>query len=144
MTTKPKQIQFRVGDLMPDLEARCDAATGESHNISAKRDLETYYAFLRNLRARLGLTQPEIMATIAVHNGCAMDPLIMSAQLIWANVEDADAGELEQWGVDQSSLVAKLRALDSGQRLAVADAIRRWWIADEDAQESIISEIVGA
>jgi len=117
---RPAPVQFRPGSLAPKLEAR--AQDGRPLGAVASRDLERYYVALE--RALPTFSKHEAMAILDANNGSLWEP--WSVSLLWANVADTEALG-EKWGIDQSDLVARLRALSHIEALAVADACERFW-----------------
>lgn len=127
------QIGFRAGDLEPQLQAR--AGQGGSLGLTARRDLERYYALLA--RELPTFTESEAMLLCDVMNGTLTEP--HTASLLWANVSDAlEDGYAEKWHVDGLALVARLRHLSPIQAMAVCDACERFWhlVASGDARSN--------
>jgi hypothetical protein len=62
-----------------------------------------------------------------IHNGVRFDPIEASLQYIWAALEDAEDQYFEKWGVDPTELIERIRELDDLQRMALIDAIERFW-----------------
>jgi hypothetical protein len=138
-------VMFRV---MPDLQAHLAARTNDrttdeqSTNLIARRDLERYYAVLRDSLQTVTLTEGEASALVDALNGTLLEAHTYS--LLWANVADAIRydGLAEKWGIDGPALVAKLRALSPGAAMAVVDAAERYFvlasrIGSEDLAETL-------
>jgi len=122
-------ISFRAtGRLADDLAAR--AGAGALGGI-VQRDLGRYYhaidEALAGIRARLGLTRPEAMLIVAACNGVLWTET--TAGLVWSRVADAIALQpLDHAPAARGEqLVARLRALAPFERLALVDAIERFW-----------------
>lgn len=125
-------VQFRPGVLGYRLSARGDALGGV-----AKRDLQRYYRLLSVCLEDMALSFWEagiIAKTLMLRK---FDP--DTVRLIWAFVDDAlerrrDAGlrevldEADRQGepVNAQALVAKLRAMNECQALAVYDAVEQY------------------
>jgi hypothetical protein len=59
---------------------------------------------------------------------------------LWAEVEDADRldGLGAKWGIDAHALAARLRDLSPGARMAILDAVERFWThADLPTDEAL-------
>lgn len=129
-------IVFRAA---PDLAAAIASRTrATSHNLTAQRDLERYYALLAAELRTVSLTAAEALLLADALNGTLWEPHTM--RLLWANVDDAIRldGLADKWQVIGAALVAKLRALTSGQTIALVDAIERAWQADGDMRERLV------
>lgn len=120
---RPAPVQFRPGELEPELKKRSD---GRGLGSVAARDLERYYETLR--RSMPPLSRSEAMALVDITNGTIWDPFTIS--LLWAEVDDAE-GLGKKWGLDQAAFVQKLRALTYAQAVAVVDGIERFWGSGE-------------
>lgn len=119
-----KQIQFRPGDVLAQLQERAGETFVSSPDLVAKRDLERYYALLELVLPKFSLN--ESLLLVDAMNGCMLD--IPTIHLLWANIADAlEDGLAEKWHVDGASLVARLRRLSRFECLAVYDAIERAW-----------------
>lgn len=129
-TSRKPPVSFRDATLEPLLEERAPEPGGLG--LIAKRDLTRYYDALRRELKTVAqlLTPSEALALCDISNGTLWDEV--SAALLWAEVADADQAQLDQWGVNRDTLVAKLRALTPAQSLAVVDALERWWLLPED------------
>ena len=120
-----KAIQFRAGPLQDYLDER---ATGDQNaNTIAWRDLDRYYVALYHALVSVDLSAGEAMLIIDSHNGTHID--INAAQMLHYQVEDAlsDSPLAAKWEIDGPALVAKLRGYNLLQRLAIVDAVERWW-----------------
>lgn len=114
-------VAFRASrDLAPLLAAR-----GESMSAVAYRDLQRYYDSLESALRALTLTEPDWNFLRAILNGTICDE--RTAQHLWAEVEDADPQVAAAWGADPRTLSATLRALPVFSRMAICDAVERWW-----------------
>lgn len=123
-------VQFRAGDLAPDLGAR--AGNRSSPSLVAKRDLERLYHLVDRELERLNLTEPEASLIVDALNGTLHAP--HTVPLLAFGVTDAleHDGLATKWGVNASDLIDKLRALSPLQCLAVVDAAERAWRAIGD------------
>lgn len=74
------------------------------------------------------MTEAEWSACCDALNGHYMDAGdgLMGVRYAWASVEDC-AGLGDKWGVDQSALVARLRALPLAEAVALAEVVQRFW-----------------
>lgn len=130
--SRPGPVQFRPGDLEPQLKKRAD---GGPLGLVAARDLRRYYEALR--RSMPQLSTEEALALVDVANGTLWDSV--SAALIWAEVANV-AGLGAKWHIDQDALVAKLRACSYIQQLAVVDGCERFWSHHEGRHEVDLME----
>lgn len=119
------QVNFRAGEMLPDLEARTARSSG-GLAVTASRDLERYYYHLKMALASVTLTTDQAQLIVDVMNGTITEP--HTASLLWASVSDAlDDGLAEKWDVDGLNLVNMLRHLPPFTALAIADACERFW-----------------
>lgn len=117
---------------------------GMSTGAVAARDLERYYRIIdRTLQGTL-FTVAEATAIVDACNGTFFDSFSLFDGLA-LSLEDAISGEgLDgKWGIDGERLLAKLRALEPGQHLAIVDAIERFWAADLNRDWADILREVG-
>lgn len=124
------QVNFRAGELLPELEARANGANGAmSLAAVASHDLDRYYTLLRSALAKIAptLTAGEAAMIVDALNGLITEP--HTASLLWASVADAieSDGLARKWDVDGAALVERLRRLAPFEALAVADAAERYW-----------------
>lgn len=150
MTTKQQQqldprVSFRVDDrLARQLAER--ARGDESVSLVARRQLERFHALLddslADAREALALTPSEAGFLAAIANGVFWE--LSSARLVWAEVLDADDALAAEWGVDKAALAERLRALSVAQRLAVIDALERWWARGGDGDHDGLVEGLSA
>ncbi len=96
-------------------------------NMVVRRELERYYAVLRDELTRVRLTEGEASLIVDAMNGSITDHY--SYNLLWANISDAISldGLDAKWQVDGAALVEKLRSLTPGAAMAVSDACERFW-----------------
>lgn len=144
MTTK-QQLDPRVSFRADDRLARqlAERARGdESVSLVARRQLERFHALLDDslvdAREALRLTPSEAGFLAAIANGVSWE--LSSARLVWAEVLDADDALAAEWGVDKETLAERLRALSVAQRLAVIDALERWWARAGDGDQDGLVE----
>ncbi len=128
-------IQFRApGQLWAEIEARV-GATGASASETARRDLARYYELLRREREGLELSEAEASLICEALSGLSrLDEI--GPQLAWAEVADAIRLRRldERWGVDGPRLIRRLQELSPGQRVALADAVERFWAASASGE----------
>lgn len=118
-------IQFRAGTGTLETNLTNRQTGDEGLGLVAKRDLERYYSLLQReyTTARQALTRTELEAIRAVTLGTLWDE--PTAIMLWAEIDDANPTEFEQWGIDQSALVEKLKKLGPTASLAIVDAIEQ-------------------
>lgn len=75
-------------------------------------------------------SRAEWCAIMDANNGLGVTGDLMSLLMAWANV--ADSPELDgKWDIDHSALAEKIRALPRASRLAVGEAVERFWSRSE-------------
>lgn len=128
-------IQFKTStgtDIARQLAKRQDL--GDSPGLVARRDLELFYALQAEALQQIQLSEAEAMLLCDILNGSLIN--LQTAQ--WLDLELADAlpdGYAAKWGVDGAAMLATVRSWTTCQRVAVVEAVRCWWIAEErDAQ----------
>lgn len=123
-------VQFRAADLDQQFNYR-----GEAGRI-AKRDLQRYYRLLQQELSRVRFTEAEalLMCEVAVMMDSELD-----AQT-WQNLADSAERAVKRH-VNLDVLVARLR--DPGLRLAVTDAIERFWRLPADLDQTVRLTRVG-
>ena len=129
-------VSFRSGPLDGALEARMreDLKAG----AVAQRDLGRYYDALALALAQVQLTREQALLLIDALNGTFID--LTTAQMLHYEIADAlGDGLAEKWRTNGPALVETVRAWSLLQRLAVLDAIERWWgngyhVDDRDAR----------
>lgn len=127
-TRQGPPIQFRDVEIERELAAR-----GDNPNLVAKRDLERYYALLRQSLPTFSRSEASLI--VDALNGTLIEP--HTARLLWAAIDDAlYDGLAEKWGVDGLALVARLRRLTPFEALAVVDAAERYW-RDHEAADAL-------
>lgn len=114
----PDFAQFVPGPaLLTEMTAR---ANGRSLGLTAKGDLERYYALVATTLARLRLTEAEASLIADALNGCP------SAGYAHYEIEAAiDEGLATKWQVDGPALLNRIA--DPFVSLALADAAERYW-----------------
>ena len=136
-------ISLRVGELADDIDSRCGEADGESAAGVIKRDLARYYRVLQEELASLDFTEGEASLVCDACNGLFFDDATSTHRFIWAEV--ADAIQLQhldkKWTVAGDRLVKKLRDMTSGQAMAVADAIQRFWAEPQRDTRELLLEV---
>jgi len=132
MTTKKLSISL-IPELISEIELR-----NLERSAAIANCLERYFSLIdktrRGLRDRF--SSNELGLIVDARNGTLWDS--RSAQMLHVEIDDALADGLgEKWQVDGRALVEKLEALDLVQKLALVDAIERWWMRvsrDENPQ----------
>ncbi len=122
---KTTQVNFRLANLQPELEARSDGDIGVA---DVRRVMERYFATLRQELQQVQLSEAEASLLVDALNGVLFEPP-ETARLLWAEVDDAIRldGLDRKWGVDSQALIERLRRLTFAQALAVVDAVERAW-----------------
>ena len=128
------QIQFRA--LSPLNTHLTDRAKGSALSPAdvARRDLNRYYTFLAAALNTITLTEGEALLLCDALNGTYVgeghDCAILIAHLHHEIADTAPDGLGQKWGVDLPTLVAKIEGWTPQQRLAVVDAVERWWATE--------------
>ena len=122
MTTRPSPVSIRLGDIAPLVAER-----GVSPGAVLARDIRRYYSQLASAlrEVRLGRAEWDFLRDIL--NGSVVDDLLI--RHLAAEVEDAEPSTAEAHGVDQRDLAGRIRTLSDFHRLAICDAVERWWFA---------------
>lgn len=119
-----EKIQFRPGSLAPALRARAETGVGPA--AVAQRDLARYYELLALALVSVDLTTGEASLIVDALNGTIID--LTAAQMLATAIADSlDDGLAEKWGVDGPGLVASAQGWTLAQRIAVCDAVERFW-----------------
>jgi hypothetical protein len=120
------KVNFRPGPLSDQIEERISEIGGSTSGGVTQRDLGRYYDMLGLGLAAVHLTPGEAGLIVDALNGTLID--INTAQALRLEVEDAlRAGLAEKWQIDGSGLVEKIRGYTLVQRMAIADAVERFW-----------------
>ena len=122
----PESFQMRPGPLAPALAARL---AGESPAAVVRRDLGRYYDALALGLANVALSPGEAGLIVDALNGTRIE--LTTAQMLGEEIEDAMKldGLAAKWDVDGPRLVATILGWSLIQRLAVVDAVERFWAA---------------
>lgn len=104
-----------LGDETPQTANR----SGRLNNIA-----ERYLAIM--IDAMPEFTKAEWSAIMDVNNGLQITGDWLSAVHAWANVADSPEVD-EKWGVDHEDLARRMRTLPLASRVAIAEAIERFW-----------------
>lgn len=121
----PDRVQFRPGPLSDALIDRGGGDNAEAAQVAA-RDLGRYYEALTLALASVSLTEGEAGLIVDALNGTIID--VQAAQLLAYEIADSyDDGLCEKWEVDGPALLATIRGWSTLQRLAVCDAVERFW-----------------
>lgn len=125
---------FGEARMIERLEAR--RRPEESPGQVVTRDLGRYYELLgmslRNVAQ--ALTVNEKLALADMSNGAYWD--VHRATWIWEQPLEADEADLERWGVDREELMMKLRRLTVIDRVALVDALERFWLLPAEGRGS--------
>lgn len=127
-----RTMSFSHDDVVVTILAeRSDAALSRSEALH--RVVTRYDAILR--RSLPVLSDGEWWVLRAALNGVYQEPIEVGAAALPHGVDDtlsdaSDAREIAaDRGVDRVAFVARLAALTFAERVAVVDAVERWWIA---------------
>lgn len=118
-------IQFRAG---PKIASRLTGRRCQPGAIAA-RDLARYYAALDYALATATLSEAEWNYLRDILNGAFVDE--RTADYLWAEVADAEPETAAKWRIDAESLSRRLREFPQLTRLAICDAVDRWWDAQQ-------------
>ena len=130
----PESFQMRPGPLAPALAARL---AGDSPAAVVRRDLGRYYDALALGLASVALSPGEAGLIVDALNGTRIE--LVTAQMLGEEIEDALNldGLAAKWDVDGPKLVATILGWSLVQRLAVVDAVERFWAAGWHASETV-------
>lgn len=139
-------VAFRLG--MPDETVHRGVTSRMSEGrlsagAAAYRDLERYYRLIDRTLQGVVFSVAEASAIVDACNGTFWDSSNLFDGLA-LGLEDAISGDQldQKWGIDGERLLAKLRALEPVQHLAIVDAIERFWNADRSRdREDILREV---
>ncbi len=120
MANSPMVSLRASGDLAANLDTR-----GDSLSAVALRDLNRYYASLETALREINLSESEWNYLRDILNGSLLDEA--TARYLWAEIEDAEPERAEQWHVDPADLAGRIRTMPMFSRLAICDAVERWW-----------------
>jgi hypothetical protein len=125
------KVQFRPGVLTRALTDRANPPTNATFSQVAQRDLERYYTLLDLALTQVQLSDGEASLIVDAMNGTLIN--LQAAQLLPAEIEDAIALDSldRKWEVDGAALVAKLQGMSLLQRMAICDAVERFWVEHE-------------
>jgi hypothetical protein len=134
-------IVFRaVGGLGADLSARTrdDDPPARMLSETARRDLTRHYALLAAELTGVTLGLGEALFLCDMLNGTLVDDQLLLVRHLHHEVEDAEPDGLAgKWGVDGESLAKKVQGWTVGQRLAVVDAVERFWRIAESVDHDV-------
>ena len=128
-TPRPSPVSIRLGELAPLVAER-----GVSPGAVLSRDIRRYYAQLASALREVRFSRAEWDFLRDILNGSVVDDLLV--RHLAAEVEDEDPETATAHGVDQRDLAGRIRTLSDFHRLAICDAIERWWIAQPQQQET--------
>lgn len=103
------------------------AGDGASLSGSINRIADRYGEICRRLRVEDRFSSVELDALRSVANGWIAEPAATISGGLALEVADADPEELEAFGVDRSTLLEKLRALNFAEEVSLLDGIERYW-----------------
>ncbi len=140
---KPQMINFRPGDLADALSARTQPEEGLG--AVAKRDLGRYYAMLHVAGQDVHFTRAEASLICDALNGIWLRDA-RAWQTAWAEIADRIQldGVAEHDGVqDSDALVRRLREMHPAAKLALVDAVERFWRSRDDRDVGEVLADVG-
>jgi hypothetical protein len=136
------QIAFRLGDLEGPILLRSAEPTGAEASATVRRIVARYLDLVERELDQIELSEPEALLVCDALNGLWITEAA-AVRLLWAEVADAIAHDRldAKWGVDGEALVAKLRRLTPGQRLALLDAVERFWQQPDRPAAEVLREV---
>jgi hypothetical protein len=136
------QIAFRLGDLESAILLRSAEPTGAEASATVRRIVARYLDLVECELDQIELSEPEAALVCDALNGLWMGEAA-AVRLLWAEVADAIAHDRldAKWGVDGEALVAKLRRLTPGQRLALLDSVERFWLQADRPAAEVLREV---
>ena len=112
---------FRAsGELAESLNSR-----GDSMSAVSLRDLRRYYEAIETALREVRLSDAEWNYLRDILNGSVLDE--RTAEYLWAEVDDAEPELGTKWGVNPADLSGRIRTMPAFTRLAIIDAVERWW-----------------
>jgi hypothetical protein len=128
-------VAFRaVPPLHGHLAARCTSDEPAPADLveATRRSLARYFTLLDRELASVDLERDEALFLAGMLNGTHVDEELLTVRHLDHEIEDADP-----WNdVDAGKLAAKVRGWTLAQKLAVVDAVERYWqisnISDHD------------
>lgn len=120
--------------LSPDALALVDAR-GSARSTVINRELLRYAWLLAEARGRLSkvISDDEVGLLLEALSADAF-PDAFSIQMIHERAAAGLTDEmLERWSVTQKPLLGKLQGLSTVEKLALVDALERWWYAYDQA-----------
>lgn len=121
-------VNFRVSDgMLEHLNVRLQSQQETRHAV-AKRDLDRYYALLRQELRTVLLSRDEVslLLDLPQHNGSLWTA--STPPLLFEVMEDAlRYGRAAARNLQGAELVERLKALSAAQNCALVDALERWW-----------------
>lgn len=114
------QIRFRVDSALFDKVQRRTSRGRGGYGITARRDLARYYTILEKNLPKFRQNEAGLILEVLLQERVEVE----YSHLLWAVIDDAiQARELDQrWNVDGLALVARIRALNPIEKLALIDA----------------------
>jgi hypothetical protein len=111
-------------------EAFINARSEDNFSSALNQSIERYEEILKQARVKLLeiFTEKEMALIIDVLNGTLFSEPI-SIHMVYGEVGDGiNMDALDQkWEVDGKALVEKVRNLDYAEKVALVDAVERWW-----------------
>ncbi len=136
-------INFRPGDLAEALSERTQPEEGLG--AVAKRDLGRYYAMLRVAGEDIRFTRAEASLICDALNGIWLRDA-RAWQTAWAEIADHIQlnGAAKHDGVqDPDALVRRLREMHPAAKVALVDAVERFWRSRDDRDAGEVLADVG-
>jgi hypothetical protein len=136
------QVAFRLGDLEGPILLRSAEPTGAAASATLRRIVARYLDLVEDELTGIELTEAEAALVCDALNGLWMGEAA-AVRLLWAEVADAIAHDAldAKWGVEGEALVSKLRRLTPGQRLALLDAVERFWQQPDRPAADVLREV---
>ena len=125
--TQSSVISYRAGE---KLEVQIEERAGGIRNThgTAREMAERYAYCMEKALDGVDLTEKEAHLIVDSFNGTIFEPLDMVARYgLEAGLEDTSDVVYTKWEVDRESLLDKIKSFSIPERLAVIDAIERYW-----------------
>lgn len=127
------QLADRIGE-----RARDSEPTPRVLSETARRDLTRHYAAMVADLEAVTLDTGEASLLCDMLNAAHVDDDGLLVRHLHHEVADAVDELAGKWAVDGPALVAKVKGWTPGQRLAVIDAVERWWAGDHTDREAAL------
>jgi len=133
-------ISYRADEkLIGEIEQRTNErrAEVETRHKTARAMAERFVFCMEKGLENVALTEGEAHVILSAHNGIEYHDFEARVRTgIWAEVETAEDGLFDHWGVKRKVVVRKLKELGLVERLAVLDAVDRFWNAEDEDLET--------